>query len=81
MPARATPDLAVPAGNQPVAVVLILWTHADPLGAFWEGVGRQGGMKPGGRGIFAIGTNMLVHRAQPPLAYDSTGMLELVYLI
>ena len=56
MPARATPDLAVPAGNQPVAVVLILWTHADPLGALWEGVGRQGGMKPGGRGIFAIGT-------------------------
>ena len=40
---RADP-VAVPPGDQPVAVVLDLGTHAEPLGAFWEGLGRQGGI-------------------------------------
>jgi hypothetical protein len=46
------PDpVAVPPSNEPVSVVLDFVGHADPLGAFWEGQGRQGGKALGEPGF------------------------------
>jgi hypothetical protein len=56
--ARVEPDpIALTSGHQSVAVVLDSWTHADPLGAFWQGLGRQRD--------FAPGTNIRVNRPPP----------------